>query len=50
MGSMHLGLEEETDGFASLWLAFYADRARGWSRPGLSTGGISPNRRGVLES
>ena len=46
MGSMHLGLEEETDGFAKL-AAFYADRARGGAGL-IVTGGISPNRRGVL--
>jgi 2,4-dienoyl-CoA reductase (NADPH2) len=46
MGSMHVGLEEETGGFDKL-ARFYAERARG--EAGLIvTGGISPNRRGVL--
>ena len=46
MGSMHLGLEEETDGFERL-AKFYAQRARGGVGL-IVTGGISPNRRGVL--
>ena len=46
MGSMHLGLEEETDGFERL-AEFYAQRARGGVGL-IVTGGISPNRRGVL--
>jgi 2,4-dienoyl-CoA reductase (NADPH2) len=46
MGSMHLGLEEESDGFEKL-AAFYAERARGGAAL-IVTGGISPNRRGVL--
>lgn len=46
MGSMHLGLEEESDGFSKL-AAFYAERARGGAGL-IVTGGISPNRRGVL--
>ena len=46
MGSMHLGLEEESDGFVKL-AAFYAERARGGVGL-IVTGGISPNRRGVL--
>lgn len=46
MGSMHLGLEEESDGFVKL-AAFYAERARGGAGL-IVTGGISPNRRGVL--
>lgn len=46
MGSMHLGLEEESDGFDRL-ADFYVERIRGGV--GLVvTGGISPNRRGVL--
>jgi len=44
MGSMHLGLEEESDGFERI-AAFYAERARG--EVGLIvTGGISPNHAG----
>ncbi|WP_026375167.1 NADPH-dependent 2,4-dienoyl-CoA reductase [Aestuariibacter salexigens] len=44
MGSMHLGLEEEKQGFNKL-AAFYAERAAG--EAGLIvTGGISPNREG----
>jgi 2,4-dienoyl-CoA reductase (NADPH2) len=44
MGSMHLGLEEEPDGFERM-AAFYAERARG--EVGLIvTGGISPNHAG----
>lgn len=43
---MHLGLEEESDGFSKL-AAFYAERARGGAGL-IVTGGISPNRRGVL--
>ena len=46
MGSMHLGLEEESDGFTRL-ATFYAKRARGGAGL-IVTGGISPNRRGVL--
>lgn len=46
MGSMHLGLEEESDGFTRL-ATFYAERARGGAGL-IVTGGISPNRRGVL--
>lgn len=46
MGSMHLGLEEEPDGFEKL-ATFYAERARGGVGL-IVTGGISPNRRGVL--
>lgn len=46
MGSMHLGLEEESNGMEGL-ARFYAERARG--EVGLIvTGGISPNRRGAL--
>lgn len=46
MGSMHVGLEEEAGGFDKL-ARFYAERAQG--EAGLIvTGGISPNRRGVL--
>ena len=43
---MHLGLEEESDGFSKL-AAFYTERARGGAGL-IVTGGISPNRRGVL--
>ena len=43
---MHLGLEEESDGFSKL-ATFYAERARGGAGL-IVTGGISPNRRGVL--
>ena len=46
MGSMHLGLEEEADGMQAL-AHFYAERARGEAAL-IVTGGISPNRRGVL--
>jgi 2,4-dienoyl-CoA reductase (NADPH2) len=47
MGSMHTGLEEETNGFEKL-AAFYAARARGGV--GLMvTGGIAPNFAGRLE-
>ncbi|WP_431475470.1 FAD-dependent oxidoreductase [Massilia eburnea] len=44
MGSMHVGLEEEADGFERM-AAFYAERARG--EVGLIvTGGIAPNEAG----
>ncbi|AOV01147.1 NADPH-dependent 2,4-dienoyl-CoA reductase [Delftia tsuruhatensis] len=44
MGSMHVGLEEATNGFERM-AAFYAERARG--EVGLIvTGGIAPNERG----
>ncbi|HEY0589793.1 MAG TPA: NADPH-dependent 2,4-dienoyl-CoA reductase [Pseudoduganella sp.] len=44
MGSMHVGLEEEVDGFERM-AAFYAERARG--EVGLIvTGGIAPNEAG----
>ena len=46
MGSMHTNLEETEDGFTKV-AQFYAERARG----GVSliiTGGISPNKEGVL--
>jgi len=44
MGSMHVGLEEEADGFERM-AAFYAERARG--EAGLIvTGGIAPNEAG----
>ena len=46
MGSMHLGLEEERGGMEKL-ATFYAERARGGASL-IVTGGISPNRRGVL--
>lgn len=46
MGSMHLGLEEEKGGIDKL-AAFYAERAKGGASL-IVTGGISPNRRGVL--
>ncbi len=44
MGSMHTGLEEESDGFSKM-AAFYKARAKG--QVGIIvTGGISPNRQG----
>ena len=46
MGSMHLGLEEESDGFVKL-AAFYAERARGGAGL-IVTGGISPKSKGCL--
>lgn len=46
MGSMHLGLEEEKGGIDKL-ASFYAERAKGGASL-IVTGGISPNRRGVL--
>jgi 2,4-dienoyl-CoA reductase (NADPH2) len=47
MGSMHTGLEEESDGFRKL-AAFYAARARGGVGL-IVTGGIAPNLCGRLE-
>ncbi|MFJ3697202.1 FAD-dependent oxidoreductase [Streptomyces sp. NPDC090052] len=44
MGSMHLGLEEATDGFERL-AEFYATRARAGAGL-IVTGGISPNEQG----
>lgn len=44
MGSMHVGLEEEKNGFAKL-AAFYAERAKGGVGL-IVTGGISPNVAG----
>ena len=44
MGSMHVGLEEEKNGFEKL-AAFYAERARGGVGL-IVTGGISPNIAG----
>ena len=46
MGSMHLGLEEETNGLEKL-AAFYAERAAGGVGL-IVTGGVSPNRQGWL--
>ena len=46
MGSMHMGLEEEKDGFTKL-AKFYAERAEGGAGL-IVTGGISPNRAGKL--
>ncbi|HTL97325.1 MAG TPA: NADPH-dependent 2,4-dienoyl-CoA reductase [Holophagaceae bacterium] len=46
MGSMHTGLEEESQGFEKM-AAFYAERARGGVGL-IVTGGISPNLRGRL--
>ncbi|MBC3764320.1 NADPH-dependent 2,4-dienoyl-CoA reductase [Neptunicella marina] len=46
MGSMHVGLEEEKDGFKKL-AAFYAERAKGGVGL-IVTGGVSPNRRGWI--
>jgi 2,4-dienoyl-CoA reductase-like NADH-dependent reductase (Old Yellow Enzyme family) len=47
MGSMHTGLEEESDGFAKM-AEFYAARARGGVAL-IVTGGIAPNLSGRLE-
>jgi 2,4-dienoyl-CoA reductase (NADPH2) len=47
MGSMHTGLEEAKGGFHAL-ARFYAERAKGGAGL-IVTGGISPNRRGVLK-
>ena len=47
MGSMHTGLEEESDGFAKM-AEFYATRARGGVAL-IVTGGIAPNLSGRLE-
>jgi 2,4-dienoyl-CoA reductase (NADPH2) len=47
MGSMHTGLEEESDGFAKM-AEFYAARARGGVGL-IVTGGIAPNLSGRLE-
>ncbi len=47
MGSMHTGLEEAKDGFNAL-AQFYGERAKGGAGL-IITGGISPNRRGVLK-
>lgn len=48
MGSMHLGLEELSDGFPRM-AEFYAHRARG--NVGLIvTGGIGPNREGAVHA
>ncbi len=47
MGSMHTGLEEESDGFAKM-AEFYAMRARGGVAL-IVTGGIAPNLSGRLE-
>jgi len=47
MGSMHTGLEEESDGFNKL-AAFYAARAKGGVGL-IVTGGIAPNFTGRLE-
>ncbi|KXI29902.1 NADPH-dependent 2,4-dienoyl-CoA reductase [Paraglaciecola hydrolytica] len=44
MGSMHMGLEEEKNGYAKL-AAFYGERAAGGVGL-IVTGGISPNRQG----
>ncbi len=48
MGSMHTRLECEADGAERL-AAFYAERARGGAAL-IVTGGVSPNRAGVLEA
>lgn len=47
MGSMHTGLEEAKGGHLAL-ARFYAERASGGAGL-IVTGGISPNRRGVLK-
>ena len=47
MGSMHIGLEEEKDGFIKMG-HYFAERAKGGA--GLMvTGGISPDRWGTLK-
>jgi 2,4-dienoyl-CoA reductase (NADPH2) len=46
MGSMHIGLEERTQGHERL-AAFYADRARGDAAL-IVTGGIAPNATGCV--
>ena len=46
MGSMHTGLEEQKGGMQAL-ARFYAERAAGGAAL-IVTGGISPNREGVL--
>ncbi|MEP0355391.1 FAD-dependent oxidoreductase [Paraglaciecola sp.] len=46
MGSMHTNLEEQPDGFKRL-AAFYAERAAGGVGL-IITGGVSPNRSGIL--
>jgi len=48
MGSMHTRLECEPDGARKL-AAFYAERARGGVAL-IITGGVSPNREGLLEA
>jgi 2,4-dienoyl-CoA reductase (NADPH2) len=48
MGSMHLGLEELSDGFPRM-AEFYAQRARGGVGL-IVTGGISPNREGAVHA
>jgi 2,4-dienoyl-CoA reductase (NADPH2) len=47
MGSMHTRLETEPDGIARQ-AAFYAERARGEAAV-IVTGGLSPNREGMLD-
>lgn len=46
MGSMHTGLEEQSDGYAAM-AAFYAERAQGGAGL-IVTGGVSPNQAGKL--
>jgi 2,4-dienoyl-CoA reductase (NADPH2) len=48
MGSMHTRLESEPDGAERL-AAFYAERARGGAAL-IITGGVSPDRAGVMEA
>lgn len=48
MGSMHLGLEEMTDGFERM-AAFYAERALGGVGL-IVTGGIGPNSVGAVHA
>ena len=45
MGSMHVGLEEQPDGFERM-AAFYAERAKGGAGL-IVTGGIAPNDEGA---
>jgi 2,4-dienoyl-CoA reductase (NADPH2) len=47
MGSMHVGLEEEWNGFEKLG-AYFAERARGGVAL-MVTGGVAPSRRGWLK-
>ena len=48
MGSMHLGLEEQSGGFERM-AEFYAERARGGVAL-IVTGGIGPNKEGAVHA